>query len=126
VTPAGDERGSSVGWAEAAELPLCLLSPDMQHRRILDRAFARAGVTPRPAVETNSVSTLIGHARTGLPGVTAHSWLRANPLPPDLRAVPLVDPEIEYTIGVVTQLGVERTPVVAELLSMFAPLELDG
>jgi DNA-binding transcriptional LysR family regulator len=126
VTPAGDEQASSVRWAEAAELPLCLLSPDMQHRRILDRAFARAGVTPRPAVETNSVSTLIGHARTGLPGVTAHSWLRANPLPPDLRAVPLVDPQIEYTIGIVTASGVERAPVVAELLSMFAPLELDG
>jgi DNA-binding transcriptional LysR family regulator len=126
VTPAGDEQAASVGWAEAAELPLCLLSPDMQHRRILDRAFARAGVTPRPAVETNSVSTLIGHARTGLPGVIAHSWLRANPLPPDLRAVPLVDPEIEYTIGVVTAVGMERTPVVAELLSLFAPLELDA
>ena len=97
----------------------------MQHRRIVDEAFARGGVAPRPAVETNSVSTLIAHARTGLPGVTAHTWLDANPLPPDLRAVPLVDPQIEHTIGLVTAAGIERTPVVTELLSLFAPLELD-
>jgi hypothetical protein len=37
-----------------------------------------------------------------------------------------VDPEIEYTIGIVTATGVERAPVVAELLSMFEPFELDG
>jgi DNA-binding transcriptional LysR family regulator len=91
-----------------------------------NRAFARAGVTPRPAVETNSVSTLVGHARTGLPGITAQSWLQANPLPADLRAVSLTDPEIEHTIGIVTAAAGERAPVVAELLSMFAPLELDG
>jgi DNA-binding transcriptional LysR family regulator len=98
----------------------------MQHRRIVDGAFARAGAAPRPAVETNSVSTLVGHARTGLPGVTAYSWLQANPLPDDLRAVRLTDPDVEHTIGIVTAAGVERTPVVAELLSMFAPLELDA
>jgi DNA-binding transcriptional LysR family regulator len=128
VTPADGPHGavSSVRWAETAELPLCLLTPDMQHRRIVDGAFARAGVTPRPAVETNSVSTLVSHARTGLPGVTAHSWLQANPLPDDLRAVPLTDPDVEHTIGIVTAAGVERTPVVAELLLMFAPLELDA
>ena len=63
----------------------------------------RAGATPQPAVETNSVSTLIAHARAGLPGVTAHTWLDANPLPADLRAIPLVEPEIEHTIGLVTR-----------------------
>jgi DNA-binding transcriptional LysR family regulator len=125
VTPAGDDFGDTVSWAAAAELPLCLLSPDMQHRRIVDAAFSAAGAMPRPAVESNSVSTLIAHARSGLPGVTAHTWLDANPLPPDLRAIPLVDPEIEHTIGLVTATTIERTPVITELLDLFAPLELD-
>ena len=110
---------------DAAELPLCLLTPDMQHRRIVDGAFAAAGATPEPAVETNSVSTLVAHARAGLPGITAHTWLEANPLPDDLRAIPLVEPEIEHTIGLVTATGVERTPVITELLALFAPLEFD-
>ena len=33
----------TISWAEAAELPLCLLTPDMQNRRIVDAAFAAAG-----------------------------------------------------------------------------------
>ena len=74
----------------------------MQHRRIVDAAFAKSGALPSPAVETNSVSTLVAHARSGLPGVTAHTWLAANPLPEGLRALPLVDPEVRYTIGIVT------------------------
>ncbi len=125
VTAAGDDFGETVTWAEAAQLPLCLLTPDMQHRRIVDGAFGAAGATPQPAVETNSVSTLIAHARTGLPGITAHTWLQANPLPDDLRAIPLVAPEIEHTIGLVTATTIERTPVITELFGLFAPLELD-
>jgi DNA-binding transcriptional LysR family regulator len=127
VVEAGGELqdAEEVTWRDAAALPLCLLSPDMQHRRIVDGAFARAGVRPSPAVETNSVSTLVAHARAGLPGVTAHTWLAANPLPPGLRALPLVEPEIRYTIGLVAPAHVQRAPIVAELLGMFEPLELD-
>jgi DNA-binding transcriptional LysR family regulator len=118
VTSAGTPFGPSVSWAEAAELPLCLLTPDMQHRRIVDGAFGAAGATPSPAVETNSVSTLVAHARAGLPGITAHTWLEANPLPDDLRAIPLVDPVIEHTIGLVTSSAIERTPVISELVDL--------
>jgi DNA-binding transcriptional LysR family regulator len=127
VMPATSElaEGRVVPWRVAAGLPLCLLSPDMQHRRIVDAAFTAAGATPQPAVETNSVSTLIAHARTGLPGVTAHTWLQANPLPGDMRAIPLGEPEIEHTIGLVTSSGIERSPVITELVTLFAPLELD-
>ena len=35
VTAEGAKFGATVTWAAAAELPLCLLSPDMQHRRIV-------------------------------------------------------------------------------------------
>jgi DNA-binding transcriptional LysR family regulator len=125
ITTADAPFGDEVGWAEAAELPLCLLSPDMQHRRIVDGAFAAAGAMPRPAVETNSVSTLIAHARLGLPGVTADTWLEANPLPDDLRAIPLVAPAIEHTIGLVTAATINRTPVISELLLLFETFELD-
>jgi LysR substrate binding domain len=32
-----------ISWSEAASLPLCLLTPDMQNRRILDMHFHEAG-----------------------------------------------------------------------------------
>lgn len=115
----------TVTWRSAATLRLCLLSPDMQHRRIVDAAFAEAGVVADPAVETNSISTLVAHARTGLPGITAQTWLAGEALPPGLRAIPLIDPVVEHEIGLVTAKGSQRSPVVTELLGMFAPLELD-
>lgn len=122
----GERVATTTTWAAAAELPLCLLTSDMQHRRIVDAAFAAAGRTPRPVVETDSVATLIAHARTGLPGVTADTWLLAHPLPPEVRSIPLVDPVIEHTIGLVARAKGHPSPVVAELMSSFDPLELDG
>jgi DNA-binding transcriptional LysR family regulator len=126
ITAATSDLGArgTVSWRSAATLPLCLLSPDMQHRRIVDDAFRAAGAVPEPAVETNSVSALVAHARTGMPGVTAHTWLEANPLTGNLLAIRLVDPVIEHTIGLVVSNTVERTPVIAELLSLFEPFEL--
>jgi DNA-binding transcriptional LysR family regulator len=128
LTPASGPLSGvpTVPWAAAAELPLCLLTPDMQHRRIVNAAFAAAGATPTPVVETNSVSTLIAHARSGLSGITAHTWLVTNRLPSGLRAMPLVDPVVEHTIGLVTPSGTQPTPVVTELLALSAPLDLDA
>jgi DNA-binding transcriptional LysR family regulator len=114
----------TVPWATAATLRLCLLTRDMQHRRIVDAAFARAGATPEPAVETNSVATLIAHARTGIPGITAQTWLVAHSLPAGVRAIPLVDPVVRHTIGLVAPGSAQRSPVTEELLSLFAPLGL--
>ena len=49
----------SISWAAAAQLPLCLLVPEMQNRRIVDAAFAKAGAAPSPAVETDSIAALV-------------------------------------------------------------------
>src|SRR5439155_21624274 len=38
----------TVTWAEVAQVPLCLLTPDMQNRRIIDRLLQSAGVEARP------------------------------------------------------------------------------
>lgn len=127
LTPASGPLSTAptVSWAAAAELPLCLLTPDMQHRRIVDAAFAAAGVTPTPVLETNSVSTLIAHARSGLSGITAHTWLVTHRLPAGLGAFPLVDPVVEHTIGLISPSGTQSNPVVTELLALSAPLDLD-
>lgn len=117
---------SAMTWSAAATLPLCLLTADMQHRRIVDAVFAAAGVVPKPVIETNSISTLVAHAGAGLAAITAQSWLHAIPLPPGLRAVPLVQPTVRHVVGLVAAAGRQQTPVVAELLSRFEPLELDA
>ena len=55
----------SVTWAEVGSVPLCLLTPDMQNRRIIDGLLAGAGARPVPTLESNSVIVLFSHVRTG-------------------------------------------------------------
>lgn len=68
LTPSDGEFGrrESVTWAEAARVPLCLLTPSMQVRRRLDALFGKAGVAPSPQLETDSISSLCSHVATGL------------------------------------------------------------
>jgi DNA-binding transcriptional LysR family regulator len=48
----------SISWVQAATVPLCLLVPSMQNRRILDLIFRSAGAESRAVMETNSPVTL--------------------------------------------------------------------
>ena len=43
----------TVTWAEVAQVPLCLLTPDMQNRRIIDRLLKSAGGESRPTLESD-------------------------------------------------------------------------
>ncbi|GAB3724123.1 LysR family transcriptional regulator [Nocardiopsis oceani] len=117
----------SLTWAEAAKAPLCLLTPDMQNRRIVDEAFRRAGTEPVPKMETNSVSALCSHVSEGRwSAVMSHAWLYLHPVPPGMRAVPLVEPEVSKAIGLVIA-DRDPEPVLARaLLEALAGADLEG
>ena len=50
LTVAGNPLGdrTSVTWAEVGRIPLCLLTPDMQNRRIVEGSIREAGGAARP------------------------------------------------------------------------------
>jgi DNA-binding transcriptional LysR family regulator len=54
----GIQIGQAMSWNEAASLPLCLMTSEMHNRQIVDAAFAQAGVSVKPAMETNAILTL--------------------------------------------------------------------
>ena len=54
-----------VTWKEVAQVPLCLLTPDMQNRRIIDGLLRSAGGDPHPTLESDSMILLFAHVRTG-------------------------------------------------------------
>ncbi len=107
----------SVTWAEAALQPLCLLTPDMQNRRIIDRAFRAAGAAPVPRLETNSVINLCANVRLmGLSSIIPEYFLEVLGPIADVRAVPLTDPLVEHTVGLV---AVDRDPISPLVLAAF-------
>ncbi|TCO70511.1 LysR family transcriptional regulator [Rhodovulum euryhalinum] len=107
----------SMTWAEAAGLMLCLLTPDMQNRRIVDRHMAEAGAAASPRLESNSVITLIAHVQSGgwatvLPRRSAGPFLDGG----GLAAVPLTKPSAAHKVGLVAPHREPHTPVLAALL----------
>ena len=108
---------SSVSWAEAAKQPLCLLTPDMQNRRIIDRAFRAASCAPVPRLETNSVINLCANVHLmGLASIIPEYFLDVIGPVSDVRAVPLTDPMVEHSVGLV---AVDRDPVSPLVLAAF-------
>ncbi|MEH7827960.1 LysR family transcriptional regulator [Gemmobacter denitrificans] len=106
-----------VTWAELADLPLCLLTPDMQNRRIVTQHLAEAGVRVSPGVESNSTITLLAHVMTGrwlsiLPKKLADLFAASG----GLRAIPIVNPEAEHLVGLVAPHRDPPTPLIAALL----------
>lgn len=93
---------AGITWREATDLRLCLLTPDMQNRRIIDGAFAQAGVAPRPRIESDDIVPLWEHVAQGdWCTIGPTSWRDGGALPEEIVAVPLEDPIVEKQIGVV-------------------------
>jgi DNA-binding transcriptional LysR family regulator len=90
----------TITWAEAAQLPLALLTPDMRFRQFIDKAFAESGAVAAPQVETDSVASLYAHVATGAwASVVPHTWLRAMPVTGAARAIRLVEPDTRAQIS---------------------------
>ncbi|MCT8998882.1 LysR family transcriptional regulator [Chelativorans intermedius] len=119
ITAAGNRFSDrrQVTWAEVAELPLCLLTPDMQNRRIINRHLEEAGARAHPTLESNSMILLFSHIRTG-------KWASIMPLnlaevlgfSEPIRAIPIVEPDASHSVGVVAVEREPHTPMVSALL----------
>jgi len=89
-------------WAQVAELPLCLLSPEMRNRRIMNGYFTDDGVTASPSIETDTVSGLYTHLQTNYwSTVISHAWLHMFGVPAGMRVVPLKSPAHGPRVGLV-------------------------
>ena len=107
-----------VTWAEVARVPLCLLTPDMQNRRIIDDLLRSAGGDPQPTLESNSVVVLFAHVRTGRWATVMPSKLAETlGLTDTIRAIPIVEPEAVHTIGLVVPAREPMTPLTAALVT---------
>jgi DNA-binding transcriptional LysR family regulator len=108
----------SVTWAEVGQVPLCLLTPDMQNRRIIDALLRSAGQEPSPTLESNSMIVLFAHVRTG-------KWASIMPaklaetlgLTDNVRSIPIVEPAATHAVGLIVPHREPMTPLLAALVS---------
>lgn len=118
-------RHTSCTWSQAATLPLCLLSPDMQNRRILNGLFSAAAATPAALIETNSVLALWSHVRTGRwSTILSQAFLHLFGQPAGIKAIPLALPEHPPTIGLAIPDRDPATPSARELVRVAAEVDV--
>jgi DNA-binding transcriptional LysR family regulator len=115
--PLGDR--DSVTWSEVAQIPLCLLTPDMQNRRIIDRYLRSAGGEPAPTLESDSMILLFSHVRTGrwasvMPAKLAETLGLTEDV---VRSIPIDGPDPYPTIGLVVPHREPTTPLTAALVA---------
>ncbi|MFN7002309.1 MAG: LysR family transcriptional regulator [Roseinatronobacter sp.] len=109
---------TALNWFDLAGLPLCLLTPDMQNRRIINAELDRAGIAALPQLESNSILTLIAHVQAGpwVSVVNAHT-AELFAKTPDLSAVPLTGEGEAKLVGLIAPWREPHTPVLAALLA---------
>ena len=115
----------SVTWAEVGQVPLCLLTPDMQNRRIIDGLLRSAGREPSPTLESNSMIALFAHVRTG-------KWASIMPaklaetlgLTDMVRSIPIVEPAATHAVGLVVSHREPQTPLMTALVAEARQLAL--
>jgi DNA-binding transcriptional LysR family regulator len=109
---------TDLSWGALSDQPLCLLTPDMQNRRIIDQALAQAGVQVAPRLESNSLILLAAHVRAGpWVSVVTHDVAAIFEMDGALCAVPLSGGPKPRKVGLVAPLRDPYTPVLAALLT---------
>ena len=106
-------------WLQASEVSLCLLTPEMHNRTIVDASFAAAGCTPKVVMETNSILTMAlsvvaGQVCSVMPGALV-STVRGYR---ELEAVPLVSPQVLTPISFMAQTAVRPSRAMEAALQL--------
>jgi DNA-binding transcriptional LysR family regulator len=110
------EGRAALTWHEAATAKLCLLSTDMQNRRIIDNLAASIGVIIQPQIVSNSFLAICSHLRhSDWASIVPHSFFYALGGAADLIAIDLIEPVHSQPIGLVFSDRDPPSPMAAAL-----------
>ncbi|MFV0359342.1 LysR family transcriptional regulator [Tropicimonas sp.] len=120
IVPAGSHLADRpvVTWAEVATRPLCLLTEDMQNRRIINGHLAEAGARASPRLASNSGIALVAHVRAGgwetvLPRATAVLFDDER----RFAAIPIDSPGDGHPVGLIAEPREPHTPVLGAFIA---------
>src|SRR5436305_4242330 len=111
-------RERTVTWAELARYDFMTVDKASGNRLVMDLALASTRERPQPCFETRHVSTLVSFVESGL-GVAAVPRLsmprKGHPL---LVSVPIIEPEVTRTVGLIKRRGRSLSPAAEHLYGM--------
>lgn len=112
----GTPDGGEISWADAANHPLILLVKEMQNRRIIDRIFAEVGSEVHVVAETDGFSAMVAMAVEGMgAAILPHALIDRLGVFVGVSLLPLVDPVVEKSVGLVLPQRPRHIPAVEAL-----------
>jgi DNA-binding transcriptional LysR family regulator len=121
LTPSGGpfEGRESVNWLEVVQVPLCLLTQDMQNRKTIDNVFAQIDCKVAPTVETNSIVSMLAHVSSGAwSAILPRSVFDLIGIPEGVQVLPLVEPNVAWATGLVIERREPKPPMLEALLAV--------
>ena len=110
-------RRRAIAWRDIAKLPLCLMTPDMQNRRIVDQMLRDAGAPTEAPLESNSVLALLAHVASGFwSSIVPVGLTQSIGLPPTIAAVPIGEPEVSHLVGLIVASRYAISPLTNALV----------
>jgi len=108
---------TEASWEEAAQLQLCLLTPDMQNRKIIDQVFADLGRQATPQLEANSILSILAHICAGSwSSIVPRALLDLIGTPAGVQVLELAHPTVAWSTGLATLAREPLPPMVAALI----------
>lgn len=110
-------KREGISWSDASKLRLCLLTSDMQNRRILNHRFLEEGITIEPSLEANSLLALVAHIQTGKwSSILPLSLAQSMNFSKEILVIPMENPQIKHQIGLVSLQRDPHTPLITAFL----------
>ncbi|MGE3873397.1 MAG: LysR family transcriptional regulator [Parvibaculaceae bacterium] len=118
---------ATISWKDVAAQRLCLLSEDMQNRRIINRLAAAIEVAIRPEIVSNSFLAIFSHLRHGeWASIVPHTFAYVFAGAAELTAIDIVDPVHSQAIGLVLSQREPLSPMAGALLASGLDADLQG
>ncbi|CAG9164450.1 LysR family transcriptional regulator [Cupriavidus pampae] len=119
-------RKRKVTWAELGQHDYMTVGKASGNRLLLDLALTDVPVRPQWYCEVRHVSTLVSLVEAGL-GVAAVPRLAMPPgKHPNLKSVPLVEPTVTRTVGLIRRRGRSLSPAAQVLYEMLQKTSADN
>jgi DNA-binding transcriptional LysR family regulator len=117
----------TITWREAVQENLCLLSEDMQNRRIINDVVKSLGLSIKPSVVSNSFVGVCAHVRRGgWASIVPHTFFYVLGNTAALAAIELVEPVHTQSIGLVVSDREPFSPMARALTACAAALDIES
>jgi len=116
-------RRREVSWSQLAAYDFIAVAKSSGNRLLLDQALAHVKERPQPVYEAQHVTTLLGLVEAGLGVAAVPSIAMPGPDHPLLVSVPLVDPVVTRTIGLIRRQGRRLSPEAQQLYDLVAEIK---